>query len=329
MLRLSARQNVAAICLLGCAMSIPAAHAQNYPQRVITIVAATAPGGPGDTAARLITDKMSALLGQQVIVENMPGAGGTTGAARVARAEPDGYTLLIHQNGLTIAPALYAKLPFDVAKDFVAIGLVNLSYSYLVGRKTLPPNDLKELIAWMKGPGRPTKFGHPGVGTVGHLSTVVFARTVGVELNLIPYRGVAPAMNDIVGDHLDLVSAGASTSAPLIRTGKVKAYASTAPKREDAVPDVPTFTELGYSALERPLWHALFAPAGTPPAVIKRLNAALQETISDPEVRKAYAARGVEAFPADQLSIEAAQTYVRAEIERWGKVVRDNDVRAE
>jgi tripartite-type tricarboxylate transporter receptor subunit TctC len=318
---------VIALALFGALVS--SAGAQSYPTRPITIVVASAPGGPGDTAARLIVDRMSALLGQQVVVENVPGAGGTTGTARVARAEPDGHTLLIHQNGLTIAPALYAKLPFDVAKDFVAVGLVNRSYSYLVGRKSLPASTLPELVMWMKGPGKPARHGHPGMGTVGHLSTVLFGRAVGAELNMIPYRGAAPAMNDIVGGHIDLLSAGVSTSGTLIRSGEIKAYASTAPQREAALPNVPTFTELGFKELERPLWHALFAPAATPPAIIARLNTALNETMADPAVQKAYAERGVESFPREQWSVEAARTYVSDELVRWGRVVRENDVKAE
>jgi tripartite-type tricarboxylate transporter receptor subunit TctC len=315
-----------AVCAIGFAMA--AAHAQTYPQRVITIVVTSAAGGPGDTAARLIADRMSASLGQQIIIENSPGAGGTTGTARVARAEPDGYTLVLQQTGFTITPALYPKLSFDVEKDFTAIGMVNASYSFLSGRKDLPANNFAELVAWMKTPGRPAKFAHPGVGTLGHLSTVMFARLIGAEVDLIPYRGGGPAMNDIVAGHVDLVWAASSTSAELIKAKTIKGFAFQSSQRYPSIPEIPAMTELGYPDMDIKFWHALYAPAATPKPIIDRLNAALRETVADPQVMKAYADRGLEAFPPDQLSPEAANAFTQAEIQRWGKVVRDNNIQA-
>lgn len=303
------------------------ASAQDYPQRFITMVAATAPGGPGDTAARTIADRMSAILGQQIVIENVPGAGGVTGAARVAHAEPDGYTLLIHQTGITIAPALYPKLNFSVEKDLAAVGMVNTSYSFLVGRKSLPADTLPELVKWMKG--HPAKFAYPGLGSLGHLTTVLFAKAVGAKIDAIPYRGIGPIMNDIVGGHVDLVWAGAASSAPLIKAGTVKAYAFGTSKRSPLIPDVPSASELGYPEVDIPFWHALFVPAGTPRPIIEKLNAALRETLADPKVKKAYADTGVEAFPSEQLTPDAATAFVGSEINRWRKVISENNIQAE
>lgn len=297
-----------------------------YPQRFITLIVASAPGGPADSAARIIVGAMSANLGQQIVIENSPGSGGTIGAARVARADPDGYTLLLHQTGLTIAPALYSKLSFDVAKDFAPIGLVNTSYSVLVGRQSIPAGDLAGLVRWMKGPGSPAQFAHPGTGTLGHLETVLFAKSIGADVNAIPYRGIGPAMNDLVGDHVDLVWAAPVSSAPLVNAGKIKAFTYGAGKRTPLLPNIPAATEVGYPEMDIPFWHAMYAPAATPRPIIRRLNAALRQALADPQVVKAYAEAGVETFPPDQLSPEAATAFVRRELDRWARDVRDNNI---
>jgi tripartite-type tricarboxylate transporter receptor subunit TctC len=304
------------------------ASAQPYPQRPIMLIVPSSAGGPADAAARLIVDRMSAILGQQIIIEAVPGAGGTIGMSRVARAAPDGYTLLIHQNGFAITPALYDKLGFDTAKDFVAVGLVNQSRNYLVGRKTLPAKTFAELVTWMKGPGSPAKLAHPGKGTFGHLQAVTLDRALDLKVNMIPYRGIAPAVNDLLGGHVDLAEVAAAVSGPHIRAGSLIAYAYTGETRKD-LPDVPTYGELRLPQLERSFWHALFAPAGTPRPILDRLNAALRETLTDPRVLKSYTDSGVEPFPAAQSSIEAAQTFVKGEIAHYEKVVRENNIKAE
>lgn len=305
---------------------IDSARAQTYPQRHITLVAATAAGGPGDVAARIVAEQMSNILGQPVVVENVPGGGGITGAARVARSAPDGYTLLVHQTGITIAPALYANLPFSVEKDLTAVGLVNTSYMFLVGRNELPAKDLRELFGWMKGPGHPVRFAHPGVGSIGHLATVLAAKAASTDIAAVPYRGIGPAMNDIMGEHVDLLWPGAVSAAPLIKAGKVKAFAYGGPKRSPLAPAVPSVVELGYADLEVPLWHALFAPAGTPQQIVLKLNDALRKAVASPNVEKAFADAGVEAFPTNMLSPEAANAFVKREVERWRKVVEENHI---
>jgi tripartite-type tricarboxylate transporter receptor subunit TctC len=297
------------------------AAAQSFPSRPVTIIAATAPGGPGDIAARLIGERMATALGQPVVIENVAGAGGIQGTARVARAEPDGYTLLVHQTGIAIAPAVSGNLSFSVEKDLTTVGLVNNSYLVLVGRKGLPAADFKSLVAWMKTPGQRTRFAHPGTGTLGQVSTVVFARQIGAEIDAVPYRGVAPAVNDMLGEHVDLVWLGAVAAAPLIAAGKINAYAVGGPKRLATMPDVLSATEVAMPSLDMPFWHALFAPSATPKAVIEKLDAALSETLADPGVIAAYDRTGVEAFPANMRSAAVAHAFVRSEIARWRNLV--------
>ncbi len=304
------------------------ASAQGFPQRAVTIVAPTAAGGPGDIAARVVAERMAAILGQPIVIENMAGAGGMQGTARVARAEPDGYTLLVHQTGIAVAPALDPPPPFNVEKDFAVVGLVNTSYLVLVGRKGLPPDDITSLIAWMKAPANRTRFAHPGSGTLGHLATLVFARTVGAEIDAVSYRGVAPAMTDIVGGHVDLVWGGAAVSTPLLTAGSIKGYLVGGPKRLAALPKLPHAHEAGHAALDMPFWHAMFAPAATPKPVVDRLAAALNEALADAKVIKSYADGGAEPFPANMRAPDVAQAFVKSEIARWGGVVRSNSIKA-
>lgn len=317
-----------AACLL-CATLIggPTQAQTNYPEKVITIVVPVAAGGPGDAAARVLVDRMTAELGQQVIVENMSGAGGMTGAGRVARAAPDGYTILVAQIGLTFGPALYPNLPFSVEKDFTAVGMVNTSYSFLVGRASLPANNFQELVAWMKGPGRPVKFAHAGVGTLGHLHSLLLMRAAGTEANFIPYRGGGQALQDVIGGHSDINIAGITSATQLINEKKIKPFLVTSKTRYEGAPEVPSIVELGFPHLSVPFWHAMWVPAATPKPIVDKLNAALRAAIEHADVKKNYAARGVSAFPPDQMSPEAANTYVKSQVEFWAKVIRDNGIK--
>jgi len=313
---------IVALIAMGFADSLQA-QPTNYPQRPITLIAATAAGGPGDTAARLIAEHMTPILGQQVVVENVGGAGGILGAARVARAEPDGYTLLLHQTGITVAPAINPNLTFDIRKYFTAVGLVNTSHFFLVGRNHLPPNDFHGLVGWMKGPGHPAKFAHPGVGSLGHLTTLLFAKFARTDIDAVAYRGIGPAMNDLLGGHVDLLWPGAVAAAPLIKAGKLKGYAFGGRERSKLAPDLPSVVELQAPELVTPFWHALFAPAATPTPIVEKLNAALRQALAHPRLRKAYEETGVEAFPPDMLTVEASNAFVRGEIERWAAVARE------
>jgi tripartite-type tricarboxylate transporter receptor subunit TctC len=317
----------AALLVLGTACA--PAIAADYPTHPITIIVPFAAGGPSDLAIRTISDRLSRALGQPLVTENVPGAGGMIGTSRVARAAPDGYTLLVHQNALAISPGLYPKQSIDVEKELTGVGMVNTSYSFLVGSTNVPANDLKELIAWMKGPGKPAKFAHPGIGTLAHLQAILFAREVGAEVTLIGYRGGGQAVGDIVGGHVDLLWAAPTTSAELIAAKKMKGFTFGAPNRYPGLADIPTVTEAGYPSLVLPFWQALFAPAATPKPVIDRLNAALREAVADENVLKAYVERGVEAYPADQMSPEFANALLRAELEKWSTLIRETKIEAE
>lgn len=290
----------------------------NYPTRPITLVVASAPGGPADTAARLLSDKMTPILGQKIIVENVPGGGGITGAARAARADPDGYTLLVHQTGITIAPALNAGLQFDVGKDLAVVGLINEGHSLLIGRSTLPANTFPELLAWMQGPGKPAKIAHPGAGTLGHLVTELFGRFAGTEINAIAYRGIGPALNDVVGGHVDLLWGSAAAFAPMVNSGAAKAFVYGGPSRSHLAPDLPAISEFqAPDVLAAPVWHAMFAPANTPKEIIMKLNGALRQALADTQIVKTFREGAIEVFPAEMQTPEAGDAYVRRELTRW------------
>lgn len=324
--KLSGLKIAMAAALMAIAVQ-PSAYSQqtDYPQRPITLIAATAPGGPGDTAARLIAERMGPILGQQVVVENVGGAGGILGATRVARANPDGYTLLLHQTGITFAAALNSDVTFDVKKDFTTVGLVNTSYFFLIGRADLPPKDFKELIAWMKS--NPTRIAHPGVGSLGHLTSMLFAKHVGTNVDPIAYRGIGPAMNDLLGGHVDLLWPGAVAAVPLIKEGKVRGYVFGGKTRSKLVPDLPSVVEMNAPELVTPFWHALFAPAATPAPVVQKLNDALRKALADPGLLQIYEKTGVEAFPVEMQTVEASNAFVQSEIDRWTSAVKEIKVK--
>jgi tripartite-type tricarboxylate transporter receptor subunit TctC len=286
-------------------------------------------GGPSDIAIRLIGNRLSQALGQPIVVENMGGAGGMMGTAKAARATPDGYTLLIHQTGLAISPALYPSEAIDVAKDLTAVGMVNVSHSFLVGSTSIPAKNIAELVKWMRGAGKPAKIAHPGIGSLAHLQAVLFAKALGIDATFVGYRGGGQAMNDVIGGHADLVFAGASTSASLIEGGTVRGFAYASPKRYQPLSSVPTLDEEGYPDLDLRLWQGLFAPAGTPKLIIDRLNAALRETLADEKVKAAYVQNGVEAFPPNELSPEAANALVLSELKKWRSVIADAKITAD
>ena len=323
------RGAIAGMVGAAAALLSPLAAAQTPSQRHITLIVPSSAGGPGDTSARLIADRMSASLGQQIVIETVPGAGGTIGMARVARAAPDGHTLLIHQNGFAITPAIYEKLPFDTAKDFVPVGIANQSNTFVVSRRSIPADTFAELVAWMRGPGKPARVAHPGAGTNGHLQALSFVRMLSLDATLVPYRGIAPAVNDLIGEHIDVTQVGAAVAAPHIRSGAIKVFASTGIKRSVNFPEVPTMGEVGLKELERVFWHAIFAPAGTPRPVLERLNAALAQALDDPAVLKSYADAGLDAPPPAERSLEAAAGFISNELAFFSKIVRENNVKVD
>ena len=306
-----------------------AASAQPYPSHPITLVAPFPPGGATDTIARIMQDSMSQSLGQQIVIDNVGGAGGSIGAARAARAAPDGYTVLLHNPAVAIAVTLYAKPGFDTEKDFVTIGPVNIAATTVVGSPMLPPSTMAELVRWMKEPGQNAKIAHAGVGSFAHLCGVLFAQEVGATVMQLPYRGAGPALNDLVAGHADLSCQAAAVAGPLTRAGKLKGYAILGKSRLAGLPDVPTTAEAGYTKLDLGFWHILFAPAGTPRPIVDRLNAALRHALADATVRKTFDEGGMELFPPDQQTPEAASALLKREIKLWGDVIRANNISAQ
>jgi len=323
-----ARAFVAAL-FAACLLATGAASAQTYPNRPITMIVPFPPGGATDAIARIIQDPMQRALGQPIVVENIGGAGGMIAAAKAARADADGYTILIHQVALAAGMSMYPNLTFDAEKDFVTIGLINTAASTLTGRPSLPANNFKELLDWMKQPGQTVKIGHPGVGSYGHLAGVLVAQELGIKAVQVPYRGAGPALVDLLSGEVDLESQSAVVSGPLVTSGKLKAYAVIGRKRFAGLPDLPTMGELGYKKLDIDFWHMLLAPTGTPQPIIDKLNGALRVALADPKVQKIFADGGMDEFSAAEETPEAASALLKREITMWGEVIRANQIAAQ
>lgn len=320
---------LAAAFLATCILATAPASAQTYPNKPITLIVPYPPGGATDAISRIIQDSMSKSLGQQVVIENIGGAGGMIAAARAARAAPDGYTILIHQVALAAGMTLYKNLTFDAEKDFVTIGLINTAASTWAARPDLPANNFDEMVRWMKEPGRNVKVAHPGVGSFGHLAGVLVAQELGATVTQVPYRGAGPALNDLLGAQVDMSSQSAVQAAPLIKDGRIKAFAIIGRTRFAGLPELPTMGELGYKKLDLDFWHMLLAPAGTPRPVIDRLNAALRAALADATVKKTFADGGMDEFPAKDMTPEAAAALLKREIKLWGDVIGANNITAQ
>jgi tripartite-type tricarboxylate transporter receptor subunit TctC len=318
-----------AACVFADVLAPSAASAQTYPDHPITMIVPFAPGGATDAIARIIQDPMQKALGQPIVIENIGGAGGMIAAAKAARADADGYTILIHQVALAAGMSMYSGLTFDAEKDFATIGLINTAASTLAARPTLPPNNFKELVAWMKEPGQDIKIGHPGVGSYGHLAGVLVAQEIGVRATQIAYRGAGPALVDLLGNQVDLESQSAVVSGPLVKSGKLKAYAVIGRKRFAGLPDLPTMGELGYKKLDIDFWHMLLVPAGTPRPIIDKINTALRAALADAKVQKTFADGGMDEFGADEEKPEDAAALLKREIKLWGDVIHANHIAAQ
>jgi tripartite-type tricarboxylate transporter receptor subunit TctC len=318
-----------AALVAACLTTISAASAQTYPNRPVTLIVPFPPGGATDAIARILQNPMEKALGQTVVVENVGGAAGMIAAARVARAEPDGYTILIHQVALAAGVTLYPKLSFDAVKDFAPIGLVNTTASTLAGAPSLAPKDLKELLNWAKEPGRTVKIGHAGIGSYGHLSGVLVAQETGMKATQIPYRGAGPALIDLLSGQIDLTSISAIQAAPFAKEGKLKVYAIIGRRRFAGLPDIPTLGELGYKKLDIDFWHMVVAPAATPRPIIEKLNKALRATLADAAVQKSFADGGMVPYPPEELTPEAAHTLLKNEIKLWHDVINANRITAQ
>ena len=318
-----------AVSIFTACLAASIASAQTYPNRPITMVVAFPPGGADDATVRILQDPMQKALGQPIVVENVGGAGGMIGAAKAARAEPDGYTILLHQDALAAGMTLYPNHTFDAEKGFVPIGLVNTTAITLAGRPTLPPNNFDELLRWMKEPGQTIRVGHPGVGSFGHLAEVLVFQELGVKVTHVPYRGAGPALVDLLAGQVDLGPISAVVARPLVDSGKLKAYAVISKKPFDGLPKLKTMTQLGYEKLDIDFWHMLLAPAGTPRPIVNKLNAALRTALADAKLRKTFNDGGMDLYPDDQETPEAANALLKSEIKLWGEVVRANHIATE
>jgi tripartite-type tricarboxylate transporter receptor subunit TctC len=320
-------RTLAAAVLAAGVFAASAASAQQYPNHPITLIVPFPPGGATDAIARIIQDPLQKALGQPIVVENIGGAGGMIAADKAAHATPDGYTILIHQVALAAGMTLYNKdLNFDAAKDFIAVGLVNSSASTWAARPDLPANNFGELLRWIRQPGQSVKIGHAGVGSFSHLVGVMIAQELGAKATQVPYRGAGPAMIDLLAGQVDLSSIAAVVAAPLIKEGKLKAYAIIGDTPYSGLPQLKTFGELGYKKLDVDFWHMLLVPTATPRPIIDKINAALRTALADERVLKIFAEGGMQEFPADQETPEAASALLKREIALWGDVIRNNNI---
>jgi tripartite-type tricarboxylate transporter receptor subunit TctC len=297
------------------------AVAQTYPERPITIVVPFSAGGPTDTVTRLVADAMSKDLGQQIVVENVTGAGGTLGAGRVAKAAPDGYTLLLHHIGMATSATLYRKLAYKPLEAFEYVGLVTEVPMVIVGRKDLEPKDLKSLIEYVKANKDKVTYAHAGVGAASHLCGMLFMSKIETPLTTVPYKGTGPALTDLIGGQVDLLCDQTTNTTNQIKSGEIKAYATTSGQRLAALPDVPTAKEQGLD-IEVAIWHGLYAPKGTPKAIVERLAASLQKALQDETVKNRFASLGTAPVPLDQAQPAALEAKLKSEIDRWRPVIQ-------
>ncbi|MGC2076800.1 MAG: tripartite tricarboxylate transporter substrate-binding protein [Xanthobacteraceae bacterium] len=320
---------LAAALLTTYVVATGAGPAQTYPDRPVTIIVAFPPGGADDATARILQDPMQKALGQPIVIENVGGAGGMIAAAKAARAEPDGYTILLHQDALAAGMSLYPDHTFDAEKDFVPIGLVNATAITLAGRPSLPPNNFDQLLNWMRESGQTIRVGHPGVGSFGHLVEVLMFQELGVKVTQVPYRGAGPALVDLLAGQVDLGPISAVVATPLVNSGKLKAYALISRKPIAGLPHLKTMGQLGYKKLDVDFWHMLLAPAGTPRPIVDKLNAALRTGLADDKLRKTFADGGMDEYPLDEETPEAASALLKREINLWGDVIRANHIAAQ
>jgi len=315
--------------MLGAGLASGRAEAQPFPSKQITLVVPFTAGGPTDTLARILAERMGRALGQTVIVDNTTGAAGTIGVARVVRAAPDGYTIGIgHWSTHVVNPAIY-PLTFDILDDLEPLAYIATNPQLLVSRKDLPAADLKGLIEWAKANSDKVTAGTAGVGAASHIGGLYFEQKTGAKLRFIPYRGGAPALQDVVAGQIDIMFDQAANSIPQVQAGKIKAFAVTAKERLKAMPDIPTVDEAGLPGLYIAVWHGLWAPKGTPKDVTARLTAAIMESLTDPQVREKFAALGQEIPEPAQQTPQALRALHEAEIKLWWPLIKSAGIKIE
>ena len=318
-----------AFMLAALAAAATASEAQQaYPTRPITIVVPAAAGGPTDTVARLIADPMSRTLGQQIVVENVGGAGGTIGVGRVAKAGGDGYTLLVWHIGQSTAPSLYDNLRYDVFNDFDPIGRITDVPMTIVGKKDLAAKDIGELIAWLKEKQDQVTYAHAGIGSAAHLCGLMFMSALNIKMHAVVYRGTGPAMNDLVGGQFDMMCDQTTGTANQIKAGTIRGFAATTKTRIALLPELPTLDESGVKGFEVSAWHALWGPKGLPKEVVEKLTAALQGALQEPIVIERMAGLATVPVAQDLATPAALKAQLESEVAKWGAVIKAAGVKA-
>ncbi|MBN9460241.1 MAG: tripartite tricarboxylate transporter substrate binding protein BugD [Burkholderiales bacterium] len=311
-------------------VALPQAGAQQYPSRPITVVVPFAAGGPTDTVARSVADAMTkAMPGANIVVENAAGAGGTIGVGKVARANPDGYTLLVFHIGMATAPALYRKLQYDPLKDFEYVGLINDVPMTLLVKNGFPAKSVKEMVAYVKQHPDKVTLANAGIGSASHLCGLLFQSAIGQELVTVPYKGTAPALADLMGGQVDILCDQTTNTTPQIKAGKVTALAVTSPARLESLPDLPTMAESGYPGFDVSIWHGMYAPKGTPKPVLDKLVATLQQALKDPGLNKRFAELGAQTASSQRATPDGLRKHLAAEIDRWSPVIKKAGVYAD
>jgi tripartite-type tricarboxylate transporter receptor subunit TctC len=306
-----------------------AAIAQGFPSRAVTIIVPFSAGGPSDAMARILAERMKVTLGEQVLVENVTGAGGSVGVGRAVRSAPDGYTISFGHLGTHVANGAVYKLGYDLVTDLEPVALLPSNPMIIVSKKAVPATSLKEFIAWLKAQPTPPTAGTAGAGSGSHIAGLYFENVAGIKLQYVPYRGTGPAMNDLVAGQIDLIVDQTSNSIGQVRAGNIRAYAVTDSKRVESAADIPTVDEAGLPGFHMTLWSGLWVPKGTPKDVVAKLNAATSDALNDPAVRKQLENLGLQMPPKDKLTPEALGAWQKAEIAKWWPMIKAANVKVD
>ena len=315
-------KRISILSFVAAALVAGSASAQQYPTRNVSMYVPFAAGGPTDTVARVLGQAMGKPLGQTVIVENRPSAGGILAPEQVKNAKPDGYTILIHHIGMATIPTLYRQLRFNPLTDFEYIGLVNEVPMTIVAKPTMQAKDLKEFLDYIKKNKDKVTYANAGIGAASHLCGMLFMSAIQTDFLTVPYKGTGPAMNDLLGGQVDFMCDQTTSTTSQIKAGKIKVYGVTSPKRVSSLADVPTLEEQGLKGANVGIWHGLYAPKGTPKPVIDKLVSSLQEAMKDQTVNQRFADLGAVNFPADKQNPAALQAHLKAEIDKWAPLIK-------
>jgi tripartite-type tricarboxylate transporter receptor subunit TctC len=310
------------IAVAGLASLLAGAASAQYPTRNVNMIVPYAAGGPTDTVARVLGQAMGKPLGQTVIVENKPSAGGILGPEQVKNAKPDGYTILIHHIGMATTPTLYRQLRYNPLTDFEYIGLVNEVPMTIIANEKVPAKDLKEFLAYIKANKDKVTYANAGIGAASHLCGMLFMSAIQTDLLTVPYKGTGPAMNDLLGGQVTFMCDQTTSTTSQIKSGKVKVYGITAAQRVSSLPDVPTLQEQGLKGADVAIWHGLYAPKGTPKEALDKLVGALQAALKDEDVRKRFTDLGAVTYGPDKQTPAALQAHLKAEIEKWAPLIK-------